>query len=310
MQFMSNPLEQDFSSDELSAFAPKRVREAARTEWRGLAAKSLRGLDVERPTATPASSDRPLAIDGHPPPRSLEPTLMPDVLGSPAGFSLAVLVRVAVASLVVAIVTLFLVGKLPTSWTVSATGPQESDPSFRSISEQQARTAEQPETPVPQLNLSQQDPRPRGQAIPLAASLTGAAEGATIVIDGLAHGSTVTVGQSLGNTWRIPLSDLSRALVQPPRGYAGSMDVLVELRLTDNTLVDRKPLRLEWTTVTPLQINAVTQPPADLKNMFNQFVENYTASTRKRTFSAHEREILFAKFQQYLNSQITTRSAR
>jgi hypothetical protein len=160
---MSNPLEQDFSSDELSAFAPKRVREAARTEWRGLAAKSLRGLDVERPTATPASSDRPLAIDGHPPPRSLEPTLMPDVLGSPAGFSLAVLVRVAVASFVVAIVTLFLVGKLPMPWTVSATGPRESAPPFRSISEQQARTAEQPETPVPQLNLSQQDPRPPGR---------------------------------------------------------------------------------------------------------------------------------------------------
>jgi hypothetical protein len=310
MQFMSIPLEQDFSSDEFSAFAPKRVREAARAEWRGLASKSLRGIDIERPTATPTSSDRPLAIDGHDPRRSLEPTLMPDALGSPTGFSLAVLVRVAVATLVVAIVTLLVLGKIPTPWTVSTTGPQESAPSFRSISEQHARTAEQPETPVPQLNLSQQDPRPPGQAIPLGASLTGAAEGANIVIDGLAHGSTVTVGQSLGNTWRIPLSDLNRALVQPPRGYAGSMDVLVELRLTDNTLVDRKPLRLEWTAVTPSQINAVTQPPADLKNMFNQFVENYTASIGKRTFSTHEREILFAKFQQYLDSQISTRSAR
>jgi hypothetical protein len=117
----------------------------------------------------------------------------------------------------------------------------------------------------------------------------------------------VTVGQSLGaNTWRIPVSDLNDALVRPPEGYAGSMDLMVELRLTDDALVDRKALHVEWTA----EINAGAQPPADLKQMFNQFVENYTASTGHKTFSAREREILFTKFQQYLNSQISVRSAR
>jgi hypothetical protein len=56
-------------------------------------------------------------------------------------------------------------------------------------------------------------------------------------------------------------------------------------------------------------MNAINQPPADLKKMFDRFVENYTASTGQRTFSGHEREILFAKFQRYLDSQIGTRSA-
>jgi hypothetical protein len=259
----------------------------------------------------PRQNHSATAIDGHRLPGSLEPTLVPDVLGPPAGLSLAVLVRVAVAILIAAIVALFVIDRIPMPWKVSVKGHQESAASSEAISGQDARTAEQPKTAVPQLKLGQQDPRPAGEAIPLGASLTGATEGANIVIEGLANGSTVAVGQSLrANTWRIPVSDLNNALVHPPKGYAGPMDLMVELRLADDTLADRKPLRVEWTAVTSSQINVVSQPPADLKQMFYQFVEKYTASTGQKTFSARERKILFAKFQQYLNSQISMRSAR
>ncbi len=120
----------------------------------------------------------------------------------------------------------------------------------------------------------------------------------------------MTTGQSLGaHRWRIPISDLRDALVRPPRGYVGAMDVVLELRQPDDKLLDRKPLRLEWVAVAPPQVNAA-QSPIDLKQAFEQFVENYTASTGKRTFSAREREILFKKFQQFVDSQMSTRSAR
>jgi hypothetical protein len=33
----------------------------------------------------------------------------------------------------------------------------------------------------------------------------------------------------------------------------GPMDVVLELRLADNTLLDRKPLRLEWVAAVPKQ---------------------------------------------------------
>ncbi len=312
MAFMSSPLDQDFGSDQLSLYAPKWVRRAAHAERRSMAPKFPEGIgDAQQMAATPAASDQPLAIDGHRLPPSLEPSFMPDVLGSPAGLSLAVLVRVAVAILIVATVALLVLDRIPIPWKVSANGHQESAPSSQSISGPGARTAEQPKTLVPQLTLGQQGPRPAGEAIPLGASLTGPAEGANIVLDGLVDGSMVTVGRSFGtNTWRIPVSDLNNALVHPPKGYAGSMDLVIELRLTDDTLADRKSLRFEWTGVIPSQINPVPQPPADLKQMFDQFVENYTTSTGKETFSAREREILFAKFQQYLNSQISMPSTR
>jgi hypothetical protein len=313
---MSSPLERDLGPDEPSPYAPKWVRDAAHAEWRGTAPKSQEAVedgDVQQSTTASPAPDGGLVIDHYRLPRSLEPTLMPEPCPvPPARSGIGVLARFAVAIAIAAILALFVVGKLPTPWTVSAKDHKEDAPSFGSrFSGQNARTAEQPKPAVPQLSLGQEGPRTSGEAFPLGASLTAAAEGASIVINGLANGSTVTAGQSLGaNTWRIPVSNLRNALVQPPRDYAGPMEIVLELRLADDTPVDRKPLRLEWAAAAPPRVNAVTQSPTDLKLAFEQFVENYTASTGQRTFSAREREILFTKFQQFLESQMSTRSAR
>jgi len=212
----------------------------------------------------------------------------------------------------VATVALFVLGKSPIPWTVSEKDSKQDAPSLGlRLSGENGPTAEQPKPPVPQLNLRQERPRRSGESSPIGASLTGAAEGASVVVEGLAEGSMVTAGQSSGtNTWRIPVSDLHNVLVQPPRDYAGPMDIVLELRLADDTPVDRKPLRLEWAAVEPPQVNAATQSPTDLRPAFEEFVENYAASTGKRTFSAREREVLFKKFQQFLDSKKSTRLAR
>src|SRR6266705_3206003 len=67
---------------------------------------------------------------------------------------------------------------------------------------------------------------------------------------------------------------------------------------------------VEWIAAARPQVNAATQSPTDLKRAFEQFVENYTASTGKRTISAREREVLFKKFQQFLDAKKSTQSAR
>jgi hypothetical protein len=209
-------------------------------------------------------------------------------------------------------VALFVLGKSPISWTVSEKDSKQDAPSLGlRLSGENGPTAEQPKPPVPQLNLRQEGPRKSGEAFPIGASLTGAAQGASLIVEGLAEGSVMTAGQSSGaNTWRIPVSDLQNALVHPPKEYVGPMDIVLELRLADDTPVDRKPLRLEWTAVEPPQVNTAVPSPTDLRLAFKQFVENYTASTGKRTFSAREREVLFKKFQQFLDSKKSTRLAR
>jgi hypothetical protein len=307
---MISPLDQELGAGEPSLYAPKSVRHAAHAEGHGTAPKSQEAVedgDAQRSTAESSAPDGGLVIDHYRLPRSLDPTVMPESCPvPPARFSIGVLARFAIAIAMIAMLALFVVGKFPTPWTVSAKESKEDAPSG-----QNARTLEQPKPPpFPQLSLGQGTPRRSSEAFPLGASLTSAAEGASVVIEGLADGSTVTTGQFLGtHRWRIPASDLREALVQPPRGYVGAMDIVLELRLADDKLLDRKPLRLEWVAAAPPQVNAA-QSPTDLKQAFEQFVENYTASTAKRTFSTREREILFKKFQQFLDSQKSTRSAR
>ena len=58
------------------------------------------------------------------------------------------------------------------------------------------------------------------------------------------------------------------------------------------------------------QGNAVGQSPAELKVAFERFIESYTASSGQKTLSTREREVLFAQFMQFLESQGAGQSAR
>ena len=68
-----------------------------------------------------------------------------------------------------------------------------------------------------------------------------------VVISGLAPGSAVSFGAAAGpNRWRLPLKDLNRAAITPPRDFVGIMDLIMELRFANDTVVDRKGVLLEW----------------------------------------------------------------
>jgi hypothetical protein len=70
------------------------------------------------------------------------------------------------------------------------------------------------------------------------------------------------MGRPVGvNGWWLPASDLASTWVLPPQGFAGAMDVTIELRLADDTIADRKPVRLEWQP--PVQAPPVRAPVAE-----------------------------------------------
>jgi uncharacterized protein len=59
--------------------------------------------------------------------------------------------------------------------------------------------------------------------------------------------------------------------------------------------------------------NQVGQSAADLRLAFEQFIENYSASSGRKTLktlSTRERDVLFAQFMQFLKSQGMGSSAR
>jgi hypothetical protein len=78
-------------------------------------------------------------------------------------------------------------------------------------------------------------------------SLLGTADGGWVMITGLAAGSAVLGGRPLGErSWRVDASHLEDAKVRPPREFTGQMDLVLELRLADGTIADRRSMRLEW----------------------------------------------------------------
>jgi len=98
-------------------------------------------------------------------------------------------------------------------------------------------------------------------AIPLGVSLAGANGSASLLISGLPAGSTISTGRPLeAGHWRLPASELSNAAIRPPRGFVGAIDLTVELRLADDTVADRRFLRLAWTETTAAQTTGVAAP--------------------------------------------------
>jgi hypothetical protein len=105
------------------------------------------------------------------------------------------------------------------------------------------------------------------EAVPLGVSFTGGPDDGAVVVSGLAEGAQLSTGLSLeGGSWRVPLADLARATLAPPRDFVGVMNLVVELRSTDGASIDKGPMRIEWTkSVEALSASAPAQPDADEK---------------------------------------------
>jgi hypothetical protein len=96
----------------------------------------------------------------------------------------------------------------------------------------------------------------------IGVTIDGAADGAQLVIGGFETGSLFSVGQSLGqNVWSVPASQIRTASITPPRGFAGSMDIIVRLMLANGKLADQETLHLEWRPPTPALQSLVTSIP-------------------------------------------------
>jgi hypothetical protein len=106
------------------------------------------------------------------------------------------------------------------------------------------------------------------EPLSLNLSLLGVADGGFVLIRGLAAGTAVTGGRPLGEgTWRVDTAHLQDARVRPPRAFTGQMDLALELRLADDSIADRRSMRVEWvggnkmTALAPTNTRASTAEP-------------------------------------------------
>jgi hypothetical protein len=135
--------------------------------------------------------------------------------------------------------------------------------------EQTLREAVSPRAMSQQLIVGTVRPQHADDPATLTFSAKGADANASAVIGGLAPGSALSAGTQVGpNTWRLSVGELTTAVITPPRGFVGAMDLTVELRLADHTVADRKDLQLQWPNKNvlapaksqPLQHNAAEIP--------------------------------------------------
>jgi hypothetical protein len=85
------------------------------------------------------------------------------------------------------------------------------------------------------------------QPASLGLTIDNAPDGAHLLICGYAAQSVFSVGRAVDeNTWTVPASRISDAIIIPPHGFAGPMDIAIMLVNTDRSLVDRKVLHLQW----------------------------------------------------------------
>jgi len=109
-----------------------------------------------------------------------------------------------------------------------------------------SETARAP-TSMPHLTVAAAPVLRADEPAPLTMSYWDAGLNVSVVVDGLAPGSALGAGIPAGpNAWRLSGADLERAGITPPHGFVGVMNLTLELRLADGTVVDRKSLQLEW----------------------------------------------------------------
>ena len=81
--------------------------------------------------------------------------------------------------------------------------------------------------------------------IPPGIQVGGETNGVALEISGLPSGSTISKGRPLG-AGRILATDAGNAMIHPPAGFSGTIDLALDLRLIDDTVVEHKLFHLEW----------------------------------------------------------------
>jgi hypothetical protein len=106
--------------------------------------------------------------------------------------------------------------------------------------------AEQPvhrAQPVPRLIVQQNVSSATVDSIALGVQVSGEAVGLAVEMSRLPMGMTISAGRSLGTgRWRIPATEVGDATIHLPAGFHGAIDLAVDLRLADDTVVDRQSL--------------------------------------------------------------------
>ena len=110
-----------------------------------------------------------------------------------------------------------------------------------------AETAARIETPQsPRLTAASVAPARQGDALPLGVSVN-VREGGLIVVAGVPQGASLSAGnRAEDGSWWLSFADLSDLSLRPAPDFVGALNLSIELRRADTSVIDRKLQHLEW----------------------------------------------------------------
>jgi peptidoglycan hydrolase-like protein with peptidoglycan-binding domain len=224
--------------DDSSAYAPNRAHDPAYAEGRR---RIYRGDPTDRigqNIGRPEENVGPTAVV---PGRSVARRRV-----SPQFDVFGVLGRLALTASVVALVALVMPGRFPPLRETAGNDPNAAGTSsWPRFAGSTSATTEGPQRAAPRLAVTQVVPSGAHEDFPLGMSVQGGSDGVTLVITGLPTGSALSSGRPLGaNSWRVSAADVDNTVIRLPRGFAGAMDLSVELRLPDETVAEHRSIRL------------------------------------------------------------------
>jgi hypothetical protein len=83
-------------------------------------------------------------------------------------------------------------------------------------------------------------------AVPLGIQVSGEVVGLSVQINRLPTGVRISSGRAYAAGWRVLATELGNATIHPPAGFSGPIVIAVELRLTNDAVVDHGSFRFEW----------------------------------------------------------------
>jgi hypothetical protein len=111
----------------------------------------------------------------------------------------------------------------------------------------------------------------RDQVWPLDTHITVEGRGDTLFVRGLAAGTKLSVGQPLdADGWELDVGGLGGAVIIPPSGFLGTMDLTLVLRL-DGATSDQQSLQVEWVgPVAAAPVSTVRLEPSDVVRLLER----------------------------------------
>jgi hypothetical protein len=156
------------------------------------------------------------------------------------------LVAIYFMAVILALTSPFVIGipPFPETWREPAGGHTIALGSSEPLASETPAMRNEPETPKLLVESSR---GPQGEPVPIGLKLRGQADGAVVIIRGLAPGMELSAGGAVaGDTWQLSARDLKYAWVAPPKDFVASADLLAELRLPNSQIADRQTIHLEW----------------------------------------------------------------